>query len=102
MYFIFKQSDKTLLYLGFTDEQLAHEWDACLANEGGIASDYLIVQTDDAEVPEGSVPMLAGMDFVVFIPNPTIVARNNNTDGAIVKFRNLGFTDEEISQFVGR
>jgi len=75
MYFIFRKSDKVILYTPETAEQLASEKAACLRNEGGVDEDYLVVEAS-GPIPFGMVPTLSDGNAVTFVLTPTIVARN--------------------------
>ena len=100
MYFIFRKSDKAILYITETAEQLANEKAACLSNEGGVDDDYLVVEAA-GPIPPGMVPILSDSNAVTFGLTPTIVARNAAQASAQTKLQALGFTDEEIKALRG-
>lgn len=95
-YYIFRNSDKVLLYEAHTEWQFVNEKVACLWNEGGTVADYVYV-TSTAPKPPGTVATLDPNGQVVFAPNPRLVAKRAAKEAARVRLTGLGFTPNEIN-----
>jgi hypothetical protein len=96
MYFVFRKSDNVLLYQSHTAKQEANEWTACLANEGGVAGDYIRIEAA-IDVPAGYIATLNdAQDTVTAVEDPRLVAQRTNRASGQAKLRDLGLTDDEI------
>jgi hypothetical protein len=99
MHFIFRKSDGVILYTPATARQFENEWAACLANEGGTADDYEVVEAD-GPIPRGTLPTLVE-GVVTFPRHPEMVARDATMTVLRDKLKNLGLTDDEINALRG-
>ena len=54
MHFVFRKADNVLLYQTHTAQQESNEWAACLANEGGVAGDYIRIEAA-IDIPAGYI-----------------------------------------------
>lgn len=95
MHFIFRIADGVVLYTPATDNQRDNEWAACLANEGGVADDYIVVEAP-GPIPNGMMPELTCIGGVTFVPNPARVAREAAVIVVSEKMKSWGLTDADL------
>lgn len=96
MWFIFRAVDKVLLHSGTRPGQEENEWQACLANEGGVEADFVKVERTGS-IPVEQIPVLQDNGTVSVGPNPFRVERDRKMKQARTKLAGLGLTDDEIS-----
>jgi len=97
MFFVFRKSDNVLLYQSQTARQEANEWAACLANEGGVAADYIRIEAA-IDIPSGYIATLNdAQDTVTAVEDPRLVAQRTNQESGKAKLKVLGLTDDEIA-----
>ena len=97
MFFVFRKADNILLYQSQTARQESNEWAACLANEGGVAADYVRIEAA-IDIPAGHIATLNdAQDTVTAIEHPRQVAQRANKASGDAKLKALGLTDEEIA-----
>ena len=97
MHFVFRKADNVLLYQTHTAQQESNEWAACLANEGGVAGDYIRIEAA-IDIPAGYIATLNdAQDTVTAVEDPRLVAQRTNQASGQAKLRDLGLSDDEIS-----
>ena len=96
-YYIFHTLSKTLLYDSPTREQCNNEYQACLANESGTDSDFIVLEAEPPEQP-GLIASLVN-DRIVFITNPDLILQEAKKDlyltGRAKLHKLAGLTDAE-------
>lgn len=50
-FYTFRKSDGTHLYTAYNAESQVGQWAACLANEGGVTGDYIVIETANDNRP---------------------------------------------------
>ena len=104
---IFNKNTKVLMGSSFnrrteeaTKEQLRLDIDSILGSEGGVNTtldDYILVPVKSCIVI-GCIPILKENNTIDWIPDPKNIYRKRINQSIRIKYRDLGFTEEEINE----
>lgn len=93
-FYTFRKSDGVHLYLANSEGQQVGQWAACLANEGGVASDF-VVKESDVIILSGQVATLEN-DAIVIQIDPSVTARLDAMATFKEKLIGLGLTSDQV------
>ena len=92
-YYTFRKSDNTHLYTAHNEKSQEGQWAACLANEGGVAEDFIVI-TSTRQLPERMEATLVG-NKLTFVEAAEVIVQRLLSDQIATRLKGLGFTEEE-------
>ena len=98
MFYTFLKSTGLHLYTATNAESQKGQWAACLANEGGVASDF-VVKESDSLILSGEIATLEN-NRVIISTDPEVTARLDERKALKAHLIGLGLTSRQVDLIV--
>lgn len=98
MFYTFLKSTGLHLYTAPNAESQKGQWAACLANEGGVASDF-VVKESDSVIMSGEIATLEN-NRIIMSTDPEVTARLDERKALKEKLIGLGLTQRQVDLIV--
>jgi len=98
MFYTFLKSTGVHLYTASNAQSQAGQWAACLANETGVASDF-VVKESDSIILSGQIATLQN-DRVIMSSDPEVTARLGQINALKAKLIGLGLTPGQVDLII--